>query len=83
MNCKKATYLTTKQQEGAISFVEGVQLKFHVLFCKYCSLFKTQTDFLDKNIANIKSTESTTSQLDDSFKKQMEEKLKQQIKDNN
>ena len=74
MNCKKATYLTTKQQEGSISFMEKIQLKFHLLFCKYCSLFKSQTDFIDKNIDSF--SRSNKFKMDDDFKSKLQDQLK-------
>lgn len=47
-SCKEATRLISLAQEKKLGFWESVQLKIHVLLCKYCSNFQKNTQFLSK-----------------------------------
>ncbi len=39
ISCEKATILCNKTQYGEASFLEKLQLKFHLFMCKTCSSF--------------------------------------------
>ncbi|MBL7850216.1 MAG: hypothetical protein JNN04_04890 [Cyclobacteriaceae bacterium] len=41
-NCKQATLLSVKREEGRISLVERVSLAYHLLHCEPCRKFIAQ-----------------------------------------
>jgi len=51
-NCKEATRLVVKSEQIKINFSDRLKMYIHLLFCKYCRLFKKQNialkEFLDK-----------------------------------
>jgi hypothetical protein len=49
INCKEATFLLTKKEEGQSSKVENAKLAFHLLICVTCKRFARQTAFIIKN----------------------------------
>ena len=49
ITCHKATYLSSKKEEGKATFLENVQLKMHHAICNGCKLFATQTAYIGKN----------------------------------
>lgn len=42
-NCKHATQLSLKKEEGKISLRERVQLWYHLLYCSFCRRFIRQS----------------------------------------
>lgn len=42
-NCKQATMLSLKKEEGKISLNERLKLYYHLLFCKVCRNFIRQS----------------------------------------
>ncbi len=46
-NCKQATLLSLKKEEGKISFVENIKLNYHLLYCSYCRLFVAQSSMIN------------------------------------
>jgi len=61
LNCQETSSLITKETEGTISFGEGLQLKMHVMMCKFCRLFRKQSRFISD------STKHLSDQTDGSF----------------
>ncbi|NOT94078.1 hypothetical protein [Ferruginibacter sp.] len=47
-NCKHATLLSLKNEEGKISFIEKIKLHYHLLYCKYCKRFIKQSAVINK-----------------------------------
>jgi hypothetical protein len=45
-NCHRATLLSIKREEGAISLFERVQLAYHLLYCDPCRRFIGQSQRL-------------------------------------
>jgi len=54
ITCKEATFLISKEQQDKLSFAEKMQLKFHLLMCKYCRRFADQMNFMTKAIRKMK-----------------------------
>jgi hypothetical protein len=50
MNCKEATELLVKKQEGQLGFLNRIRLKYHTLACRFCRLFGSQSASLDYEI---------------------------------
>lgn len=53
LTCKDATLLICKKQEDAITFKERIQLKFHLLVCKICSLFNIQSNQIHQHLQKM------------------------------
>jgi hypothetical protein len=47
LNCKQATLLSLKKEEGKISFGENIKLIYHLLYCKYCKRFIKQSSIIN------------------------------------
>jgi hypothetical protein len=43
ISCKKATYLSSKKEEGKLSWIEKIQLRSHMTICSLCRLFEQQS----------------------------------------
>ncbi len=46
LNCDTATLLITKGEFTKLSCVEKLQLKMHLMGCKFCRRFKQQSEFI-------------------------------------
>lgn len=46
ITCDEATMICDKNQYNEASFIEKIQLKIHLLMCKYCSLYVQQNKTL-------------------------------------
>jgi hypothetical protein len=46
-NCKQATLLSIKKEEGKISIFERVKLFYHLLYCIYCRRFVKQSSIIN------------------------------------
>ena len=42
VNCKEATYLMAKKEEGRLSFMERLKLSMHTSICSFCKKFEWQ-----------------------------------------
>ncbi len=49
ITCLKATYLSSKKEEGKTTFKENVQLKIHHTICDSCKFFAKQTSYIGTN----------------------------------
>jgi hypothetical protein len=47
-DCKQATLLSIKRDQGAISLFERVKLSYHLLYCDPCRQFVKQSQLLDR-----------------------------------
>lgn len=76
ISCKESSFLISKKQETALSFIEKVQLNLHLLICDVCKLFKKQTDYI---ISLLQHTATETKTLSDTSKEKMKEMLDKQM----
>ena len=53
LNCKETSTLITKETEGTISLSEGMQLRMHVMMCKFCKLFRKQSKFISDSAHHL------------------------------
>jgi len=53
LSCERAALLITKETDGAITFGEGLQLKMHVMMCKFCRLFRKQNRFISDSTSHL------------------------------
>lgn len=50
--CEKATLLLTKQEFDTLTFREAINLRLHLMKCKYCRWFKKEDSLLTQTILN-------------------------------
>ncbi len=81
VNCKEATLLTCKKQDGKVSFKERMQLLLHLLVCKVCALFYKQSTLLHQQLTHIHQTETlpVSIQMDEERKKSLQEIIEKEI----
>lgn len=81
LTCKEATLLTCKQQENAITFSEKIQLKMHLLVCKFCALFYKQSNHIHQHISKMHQQETNLPllHLDETQKSALQEKLSKEL----
>ena len=81
LTCKDATLLACKDQENAITFREKIQLKFHLLVCKFCALFYKQSNLVDQHLTKMhyEGYESNTLQLDETKKSALQRQLNAEL----
>lgn len=53
-NCRQATYLSVKREEGTVTLLERVKLGYHLLYCEPCRRFIQQWELL-KQTSNSKT----------------------------
>jgi len=71
INCKEATTMISKKEEGKISFLERIQLWQHLLICSLCKLFMKQNKLITSVIREAEKKSAAS----------LSEKEKQQIID--
>jgi hypothetical protein len=47
-NCKQATLLSIKRDEGSITVIERLKLSYHLFFCDPCKKFIEQSRRIDR-----------------------------------
>lgn len=81
ITCKESTYLISKKQQDSLSLTEKMQLRFHLMMCKYCRRFANQIDFISKAIVRLRSKiekQSTYISLSDEQKMRIKKALENQ-----
>ena len=53
LTCKEVTELASKQQDTPLPFKQRIQLKIHLMMCKFCNRYLKQLDFLKTAIQRI------------------------------
>lgn len=81
LSCQEATFLIEKKLHNCLSFKEKIQLKGHLLFCKWCDVYRKKTDFLHqflKHYLKNEKDENITQHTDiESFKEKLKKKIRQ------
>lgn len=83
LDCKKAAFLITKDQESTLSFLENGQLNLHLMSCKFCALFQKQTSMLSEKVGHIHDNPDETLSdctLNQDRKATIARKMEEQIK---
>lgn len=80
-NCEKATFMIEKKKSGTISFTENLELKIHLAGCEMCRIYQRQSKVIDKVAFTIfnKSTDRELNKLEDHFKKELQETIKEKL----
>lgn len=73
IDCKTATKMIAQKEDGKLSLKERIQLIFHLLICKVCSLFYKQNKVLVKSVPLMQKKSAAS--LSEKEKQQMIEVL--------
>lgn len=57
VNCKEATFLMAKKEEGLLSLTEKWKLAMHTSMCAYCKEFERQASRIGKESKHIHAQE--------------------------
>ncbi|WP_417371806.1 hypothetical protein [Gelidibacter japonicus] len=80
-NCRKATFLIEKRQNGKIALKERLELEYHLSICEMCNTFMKQSATINEYTKRLFHLGKNELKLDDGFKeklqKQIDEKLDQ------
>jgi anti-sigma factor ChrR (cupin superfamily) len=61
INCKEATFLMCKKEEGKLSFTEKIKLSVHTSMCSFCKKFEKQSADISRESKHIHAEESMPS----------------------
>ncbi|AYL98844.1 hypothetical protein [Mucilaginibacter celer] len=79
-NCKKATFLIEKQEIGAITMREKLELKIHLAGCRVCRIFQQQSVAINKMVKSLLYHHDVTNvKLDDDFKNKLQHRIENQL----
>jgi hypothetical protein len=79
-NCKQATYLIEKKSVDKISFREAIELRIHLFGCGFCRLFSKQSHVINEMVKELfRSSEEPANRLDDDFKKELQERIEEEL----
>ena len=53
VNCKEATLMKEKKEEGKLSFMQKIHLSIHTSMCSFCKKFEKQTARIAKESKHI------------------------------
>jgi hypothetical protein len=82
-NCKKATFLIEKKMLGRITFREYIELRIHLLGCSVCRIYGKQSRIINDMVRQLfKSSMPGESKLDESFKKELQERIEIELNKN-
>lgn len=71
ISCKKATYLSSKKEEGKLSWMEKIQLRSHMTICTLCRLFEQQSNIIAHHAKHAECSDT----LSEASKNKMQETL--------
>jgi hypothetical protein len=57
ITCKKATYLSSKKEEGKLNWIEKIQLRSHIAICSFCRLFEQQSKIIAHQVKHMECTD--------------------------
>jgi hypothetical protein len=81
-NCKKATLLVEKKAFTKITFREEIELRIHLLGCNVCALYKKQSKMINDRILQLYNGGGNGAKeyhLNDTYKKQMQDKIDEEL----
>jgi len=82
-NCKKATFLIEKKMLSRITFREHIELRIHLLGCSVCRVYGKQSRIINDMVRQLfKSSLPGEIKLDESFKKELQERIEIELNKN-
>ena len=81
ISCDEATALSDKSQYEKLSWSEKLKLDLHLLLCKHCRTYAMQNNYVTKLLGKYLDSSCKKEHLEETEKKELEKKLKLQIKE--
>jgi len=82
-NCKKATFLIEKKMLSRITFREHIELRIHLMGCSVCRIYGKQSRIINDMVRQLfKSSMPGEVKLDDSFKRELQERIEIELNKN-
>jgi hypothetical protein len=82
-NCKQATFLIEKKSIKRLSFREAIELRIHLFGCSFCRLYKKQSRVINEMVQELfRSSLHSEFMLDDNFKKELQERIEEELNKN-
>lgn len=72
ISCKKATYLSSKKEEGKLSWIEKIQLRSHMAICSLCRLFEQQSQIIAHHAKHAECTDTLSDEAKRSIQKNLD-----------
>lgn len=60
ISCEEATFLMTKKKHEALSGREAIDLKIHMIGCRFCKVYEKQWEFLMVGLGKMKKGDDET-----------------------
>lgn len=73
VNCKEATLLMAKKEEGKLSLMEKMKLSLHTSMCSFCRKFEMQTNQIAKESKHVYAEEKMSATANDRISKMIDE----------
>jgi hypothetical protein len=58
LSCDTATYLITRSEYEKLSCINRMQLKMHLVGCKYCRRFAEQSKYISEQLKKVRNPET-------------------------
>lgn len=82
-NCKKATFLIEKKMIGRITLREQLELRIHLFGCSVCRIYQKQTIKITEMIRQLfNNAVNKETKLDDEFKKDLQDRIEEELNKN-
>ncbi len=78
ISCEEATFLVDKGEYTPLGFKDTFDLKFHLITCKHCRLYKVESQLMTEHISKMVSSSREELKLSEEQKKKILEKLKEE-----
>ena len=75
LSCEDATLLITKKSEEKLSIKKRMQLSIHLMSCKLCSTYASDTEVIDRQIKDFRKEPIQTEHLRDTKKQAIVAKI--------
>ncbi|MDB5151463.1 MAG: hypothetical protein JWR54_214 [Mucilaginibacter sp.] len=80
-DCKTATFLIEKKLIGRITLREHIELRIHLFGCSVCRIYQKQTGKINEMVRQLfRGSMNADTRLDDSFKKDLQERIENELK---
>lgn len=73
VNCKEATFLMAKKEEGKLSFKERIKLTMHTSMCSLCRKFEKQTSKIAEESRHVHGEDEMPAFARERIEKMIEE----------
>jgi hypothetical protein len=82
-NCRQATLLIEKKAMDKLSFRETIELRIHLYGCSFCRLYDKQSAMINDMVQELyKSAMKREIKLDDNFKRQLQNRIEEELNKN-